>query len=521
MLRLTQTENGKVKGIPAADPRITAFKGIPFAAPPVGNLRWKAPQPASNWTGTRNCFEFAPIAMQSQPGLNPADIYDREWHVDSEVPLNEDCLYLNIWTPAACNDIESAQKLKLPVYVWYFGGGLQVGYPSEMEFDGERLARRGIVVVTINYRLNAFGFLCHPEITKENPAAPTNFGHLDQQFATQWVKRNIANFGGDGDNITIGGQSAGGGSVIAQLASPQNKDVKTSSGLFQQAIIQSGIFAPAYPNTFGPERGLHLAEVEKRGEEFFAFCKVKSLAEARKIPAKRLMKKVEDFAQSKGQWMMWGTVIDGKFLLDNPYTVLCDGKGLHVPIMLGNTIDEFFAEPASKTIDELKETAATMFGNKADAFISLLEEAGGTSFANALHALKNAARVNGIEYAARLLAKKYADNKVASPLYYYQFGPEIPGWDKPGCFHSVDLWFFFETLAKSWRPWKGSHYELARDMCNYWAEFVKKGNPNGLGMPQWKAFTNDVPETMFFGDVADCGVREPGAVMKYLIDNKK
>lgn len=196
MLRVAKTENGIVQGLPAADPRITSFKGIPFAAPPIGENRWRAPQPAENWDGVLKAFEFAPVSMQPQMGVDPNDIYVREWHVDPNTPMNEDCLYLNVWTPAKSPDE------KLPVFVWYFGGGLQCGYTSEMEFDGERMARRGIVVVTVNYRLNVFGFLCHPEITKESPEAPANFGHLDQQAGLKWVKRNIAAFGGDPDNIT-------------------------------------------------------------------------------------------------------------------------------------------------------------------------------------------------------------------------------------------------------------------------------------------------------------------------------
>ncbi len=151
MLKTVKTENGYVRGIPAADPRVISFKGIPFAAPPVGDLRWRAPQPARDWEGVRDCLEFAPISMQSIPGLNEENIYTREWNVDPTIPMNEDCLYLNVWTPAV------SETDKLPVYVWYFGGGLQWGNPAEMEFDGERLARRGIVVVTVNYRLNAVG----------------------------------------------------------------------------------------------------------------------------------------------------------------------------------------------------------------------------------------------------------------------------------------------------------------------------------------------------------------------------
>lgn len=149
--------------------------GIPFAAPPIGPNRWRAPQPAPDWDGVLEAFQFGPIAMQATPGINKDNIYDFEWHVDPHVPMGEDCLHLNVWTPA------TSPEDRLPVFVWFFGGGLQVGYPSEMEFDGERIARRGVVVVTINYRLNVFGFLCHPEITKEAPEAPANFGHLDQQ----------------------------------------------------------------------------------------------------------------------------------------------------------------------------------------------------------------------------------------------------------------------------------------------------------------------------------------------------
>jgi para-nitrobenzyl esterase len=162
MLRQVTVETGTLRGIPAADPRITAFLGVPFAAPPVGALRWRAPQPAASWEGVRPALEFAPISMQRIPGLAANDIYTREWNVDPEIPMDEDCLYLNVWTPAKRTDE------KLPVYVWYFGGGLQVGNPAEMEFNGERIARRGIVVVTVNYRVNVFGFLAHPALTAED-----------------------------------------------------------------------------------------------------------------------------------------------------------------------------------------------------------------------------------------------------------------------------------------------------------------------------------------------------------------
>jgi para-nitrobenzyl esterase len=231
MLRITNTENGAVRGMAAADARITVFRGIPFAAPPVGELRWRAPQPAADWQGVRACLEFMPIAMQVVPGSNPntGAFYAREWHVDPDVPMDEACLYLNIWTNAKTG------KEKMPVMVWIYGGGLQEGYPWEMEFDGERIARRGVILVSINYRLNVFGFLTHPEIIKNSSDGfVANWGYLDQKAGIDWVRRNIANFGGDPENITIFGQSAGGGSVLAHINSPM------AGGAFTRAIIQSG-----------------------------------------------------------------------------------------------------------------------------------------------------------------------------------------------------------------------------------------------------------------------------------------
>ncbi|MBQ5342429.1 MAG: carboxylesterase family protein, partial [Oscillospiraceae bacterium] len=300
MIRKATVEGGVVLGIPAADPRVTAFKGIPFAAPPVGENRWRAPQPVEPWEGELKCWNFAPISMQHIPGLDPNNIYTREWNVDPEIPMDEDCLYLNVWTPAKSVDD------KLPVFVWYFGGGLREGNPAEMEFDGERIARRGVVVVTVNYRLNVFGFLAHPELTAAQPDAPTNFGNLDQQAGTRWVKRNIAAFGGDPDNITIGGQSAGGGSVCSQLSCPDNE------GLFQKAVIMSGMFAGIYDE----RRRLNFEEAQAQGEKFFEFLGVSTLEEARAIDAVTLRDKGVEFEEQFRA--RFGSVPDGKFLLADP-----------------------------------------------------------------------------------------------------------------------------------------------------------------------------------------------------------
>ena len=203
MLRSVKTENGVVRGIPAADPRVTAFLGIPFAKPPVGDLRWKAPQPAEDWEGERKCYTFAKINMQTPPGLDVTNIYAREWNVDPTIEMSEDSLYLNVWTNAKTGDE------KMPVMVWFFGGGFTAGNTAEMEFDGERIARRGVILVSVQYRLGVFGFLAHKELMEESPGEPVgNYGLLDQRAGVQWVKRNIEAFGGDPENITIFGQAA-------------------------------------------------------------------------------------------------------------------------------------------------------------------------------------------------------------------------------------------------------------------------------------------------------------------------
>lgn len=500
MLREVRIKNGLVRGLPAADPRITSFKGIPYAAPPIGPNRWRAPQPAEDWNGVLEAFQFGPIAMQAVPGINKDNIYDFEWHVDPNVPMSEDCLQLNIWTPA------TSPEDRLPVFVWFFGGGLQVGYPSEMEFDGERIARRGVVVVTINYRLNVFGFLCHPEITREAPEAPANFGHLDQQFAVRWVQENISAFGGDPKNITIGGQSAGGGSVLAQLTSPQNE------GLCQRAIIQSGMFAPVYPDNRRPPRGISLTDAEQAGVEFFEYLGVSSLEEARQLDAEFIRNKALEYGR------FWGTVVDGQFCVGDPFQLFVENRRLQVPVLMGHTSSEFISRPQVETKEELQKLAYELFSEDAPEFLALL----GFDNSSLEEALEKAA-VNTIEYAVRVAGHANAVTGSNLSVYYYNFDAEIPGPDNPGAFHSVDLWFFFETLAKCWRPFVGKHYDLARQMCNYWANFIENGDPNGLDatgeqMPYWSPYTNDEPFGMLFQDAPEFSKQKPSAVMEFLIN---
>ncbi|MBN1188144.1 MAG: carboxylesterase family protein [Dehalococcoidales bacterium] len=479
MLRITKTENGMVRGLPAADPRITVFKGIPFAAPPVGELRWRAPQTANDWQGVRVCLEFMPIAMQRIPGEDPQAFYAKEWHVEPEVAMDEDCLYLNIWTNAKTGNE------KMPVMVWIFGGGLVEGYPYEMEFDGERIARRGVILVSINYRLNVFGFLTHPEIIKNSPDGfMANWGYLDQKAGIDWVRRNIANFGGDPNNITIFGQSAGGGSVLAHLNSPMAR------GAFEKAIIQSGggINIKGLFEKMGPH--LDLQGLAKQGEAFFDYIGARNLAEARAMDAKIVMAKHTQFDKH------WNPVIDGKYIVEDSSKSIRAGHQHRIPIMIGSTKDEFLFGPPD---DNIEAWTKANYPEIASEFCKLVLEKASTEKIS----LQRAAMRNGFELSALLFCQTVAEQGQQT-VFSYRFGPEIPG-DNAGAFHSSDLWFEFETLAKCWRPFKGKHYDLARQICSYWTNFAKNGDPNGLDadgtpMPEWTSYTSKSPLVMEFLD---------------------
>ena len=500
MIRKATVTGGTVVGIPAADPRITAFKGIPFAAPPVGENRWRAPQPVVPWEGERECFTFAPISMQHVPGLDLNNIYSREWNVDPTIPMSEDCLYLNVWTPAKTADE------RLPVFVWFFGGGLREGNTAEMEFDGERIARRGIVVVTVNYRVAVMGFLAHPELTAQQPDAPTNFGHLDQRAGILWAKENIAAFGGDPDNITIGGQSAGGGSVCAQLTSPMN------DGLFQKAVIISGIVAGVAPNRINAQHSF--AEDMARGERFFELLGVKTLAEARALPAQYVQEKCNEFDQPFT--FTFATARDGVFQTGQATDNILHGRYSHMPLFITRTTNEFFMELGAKNMEEFRAEAHRYFGERAEDFLADC----GEDFAEA----KRRSAVNATELAARILTRQQMTLGIPEPVYYGVFDPSIPGWDDPGAFHSSDLWFWFETLAKCWRPFKGFHYDLARQMCNYLTNFIRSGDPNGadadgVPMPQWRPMRADEPNAMFLRDGGcECRIDTPNRITDILVD---
>ena len=496
MLRQVTVKNGRVEGLPASDPCVTAFKGIPYAAPPVGQNRWRAPQPAADWSGVLKAYDFGPGCMQRDTGKPHLAIYKKEWGMDPDTPMSEDSLTLNVWTPA------KSPEEKLPVFLWFYGGGYTTGMSCEKELDGERLARRGIVVVSANYRVNVFGFLAHPELTAEAPDAPTNFGFLDQRLANLWVKENIAAFGGDPDNITIGGQSAGGGSVLSQLTSPLTK------GLFQRAIVLSGVSQMAYLTP--ALRSVTLAQAEQRGVEFFDALGVKTLEEARALDADYIC----DVYFQKGLFFM--PPIDGVFQVGHHHELFMNGQCDVKPILLGRTGDEFPAAPAVKTPEELRSFAADYFGDDAPEFLRLVDAEHGT-----MDEILSRARFPSFEYTIRLFGEMKRLTGEKTPMYCYVFDPEMPG-DDAGTFHSSDLWFWFETLAKCWRPFTGKHYDLARQMCNYWANFIRSGDPNGPDadgreMPRWAPYTADTPCRMLLGDTVRPDDTPPGELLAFML----
>ena len=457
MLRRAVTKNGTVEGLPADDPRVTVYKGIPFAMPPVGDRRWRAPQPCEDWEGVKKCYKFGPISMQDKPGVED-DLYAREFHVDPDIDRSEDCLYLNVWTPAKSTDE------KLSVLIWIYGGVFQWGYTSEPEFNGERLARHGIIVVSAAYRLGVFGFLAHPELSAQDPKHPTNFGLLDQQAAIRWVYENIGAFGGDRENITLAGQSAGGSSVCYDLAAEGNakmiKRIAVISGFIRNPFLFDNIITPRT-----------ISDVQKNGRDFFEYLGCRSLEEARAVDSEKIVDVYKEFAKDHPRFV---PCIDNAYVREDAIRLFLDGNAPDIPILTGYTKDEF-TDTLPKSVDL----------NDDRIMADIFEDNGRRCF-------------NVIQNSVRTVVRSHNEKGLVSPVFTYKFAPSIPGYDNPGVFHSCDLWFFFETIQKCWRPYNGFHYALARRMCDHFANFIKSGDPNGIGydgnpLPVWNRSTSENP----------------------------
>jgi para-nitrobenzyl esterase len=466
---IVTVDSGKLQGAAAGTGSIRIFRGIPFAAPPVGKLRWREPQAAAPWAGVRQANAFAPRCMQ-QPLYS--DMMFR-----SPAP-SEDCLYLNVWTPA---NLSKSASTKLPVLVYIYGGGFMAGDSSERRYDGAALAARGIVVVTINYRLGAFGFFVHPELTAESPHhASGNYGLLDQAAAVAWVKRNIAAFGGDPGRITIGGESAGSMAVSALMASP------LSRGQIAGAIGESGAMMQKWTP---PAR----SDVEKKGAAFAQNIGAATLAALRAMPADKLLE-----AQGKAQDMPFDAVIDGYFLTEPPAVTFAAGKAAHVPLLVGSNSQEasgtavFGDNPP--TVAAYRAGLARVLGDKADAAFALYPAS------TDAEVLPMATALASDDFLA-LPTWKWFDlqRQTGVPTYYYYYAhvrPRFlgdpgsqPGW---GAVHSAEIEYALGNLdINPIYAWTDADRKVSAVMSAYWANFVRTGNPNGAGLPAWLKASRD------------------------------
>jgi para-nitrobenzyl esterase len=470
-------DGGLVLGVPGNDPSIMTFKSIPFAAPPVGNLRWRAPQPVLSWKGIHATDKYPTSCIQDIPTSNPPWTYEFMAHN----AIGEDCLYLNVFTPAA------SPSQKLPVFVYIYGGGFQQGGTAVPIYDGEGLAKKGLVVVTINYRVGIMGFFAYPELTRESGHnASGNYGLLDQIAALGWVQRNIAKFGGNPGNVTIDGQSAGGASVQDLTASP------LARGLFQRAIIESGGSTVGKGGrTSSPES---LAQAESVGEKFAESKGAHSLAELRALSWQTLI------AAPPGQRpQRFAPIVDGYVLPASVMTVIAEGKQNDVPTLTGSNLGELggiSGPPKPPTLAEFQEHARQRFGDAADEFLKLYPA---TTDAEAQAAMKESIRDQAL--VAQYLWARVRSKTAKTKVYEYLWDHTLPGPDsaKYGAFHSSELPYVLNNLHTSDRPFTANDRKIADAMSSYWANFVTKGDPNGKGLPEWPA-VDDKPQVMEVGD---------------------
>ncbi|WP_294821053.1 carboxylesterase family protein [uncultured Flavobacterium sp.] len=512
-----KTQQGVVQGIKLPS-GVDTYRGIPFAQPPVGNLRWKAPQPPKNWNGTRMADKFGNKPMQ-QPVYGDMNFRSAE--------MSEDCLYLNVWTPA------KDANAKLPVLVYFYGGGFIAGDGSEYRYDGESLAQKGIVTVTLNYRLGIFGFFSHPELTKESPSnASGNYGLLDQNAALVWVKKNIAAFGGDPDKITIAGESAGSISVSAQMASPLSKN------LIAGAIGQSG--AMINPTL----AAVPLADNEKHGSDFASKIKKGSLAELRAMPSADLLEEA-----SKGGAFTTRATIDGYFLQKSPAAVFEAGEQAKVPLLAGWTSAETpymaFLQGQYPNPENYAARVKAVYGEKAAEVLKLYP---GTTEKEVIESATALSSDSFIIYSTWKWLELHRKTS-KQPVYAYIFSKQRPAMKAEmgnakeglaggiikgdgkkqeenkmpepmaGANHASDIEYLLGNLATNTvYEWTKEDYKASEIGEEYFANFIKTGNPNGKKLPKWPVSKSDGDMTVMDINVQANTYKEPHRARYLFLD---
>lgn len=469
---VVHTVSGAVAGVRSSDGKVVSFKGIPFAAPPVGNLRWAPPAPVQPWQGVRNANAFAPSCMQIEHGDHlpwTAEFLDHN-------QTSEDCLYLNVWMP------DASATAKLPVIVYIHGGSFTEGSGAVPITDGTRLAKTGLVIVTINYRLGIFGFFAHPELTAESPHHSSgNYGLMDQIAALAWVQENIAQFGGDPQRVTIWGQSAGAISIKDLLESP------LAAGLFQRAMADSGI-------DINSRIGKSLKTAEGEGSAFMAAQHAASLKDLRALPAATLL------AAQQTAAMHFGPIADGWLM-----PAAAKSAGSPVPVITGyQANDDLLGAPQFNSVSDYTAWVKKEFKEHAADFEKMYPA---RTAEEAHRALEQATRDGN--RAAMFLWAAQREQETARPVFTYYFDRAIPWPEHPefGAFHSGELPYFFLNWAVLDRPWTEADHRLSRECAAYLKNFAETGNPNGAtnpnapatGLPAWVGVDPQSPSTMELG----------------------
>jgi len=470
-----KVQQGSLKG--TVEGGLKVYRGVPFAAPPVGDLRWRAPQPPAKWTGVRDASAFGPDCMQ---GITPRP-------ADGHGPtMSEDCLYLNVWTPAR------SPADKVPVLVWIYGGGFSVGATSVPTYSGEVLARKGVVLVSISYRLGTLGFLAHPQLSAESPDHVSgNYGLLDMIAALSWIKSNIAAFGGDPNKVTIFGESAGGIAVSQLCASPEAK------GLFTGAISESGgSFGPPRPSGQPGENMRTLVSAERDGLAFAANAGGGSIADLRRLPAEKLL------AATRG--LAW-PIIDGRVIPTDQYTLYDQKRFNQTPVLIGYNSDEGASFARYRTPQEYVTAVHSRYGSFADSLLKTYP-AGDDGVAKTARDLTRDAAFGWHTWTWARLQSRLGQSKVF--YYYFDQHPDNPAGSPQAGFgapHGREVAYVFGHLDLQREKPTETDRSISDAMATYWTNFAKYGDPNGNGMPQWPAFSDQHPDLMYFAGTPHVG----------------
>jgi para-nitrobenzyl esterase len=468
-IKTAKVTGGEVDGLNADG--LSIFKGIPFAAPPVGDLRWKAPAPVQRWTGIKKTVSFAHPCIQDV-GMAKS--------MGAPVDISEDCLYIDIWTPAMTS------KENLPVLFWIYGGGFSGGMTSVPMYDGAKLAQKGIVVVSVAYRVGPLGFLAHPELSRESGKGSGNYGMQDIIFGLQWVKKNISKFGGNPSRVTIFGHSAGGMAVSMLSASPAAK------GLFHGAISMSGgSFAPPRVANEAGQNVPSLKLAESTGEKFLKKLGAGDIKAARAIKAEDIQKGVQGLSER-----FW-PVADGNIIPGDQYELYKAGRFNDTPILIGTASDEAATfqigrKPTENEKETFEKQIRSGYESQAEAILKVYPH---STKEEAFKAAKGVQRESTFTWSTWTWAKLQSQKgKGKAFMYCFDYhAPESPD----GSGHGTDVPYVFQTLGGKDKP-KPADLALSEMMSSLWVNFVKTGNPNGPGLPAWPAFTEQDQKVMFF-----------------------